>query len=150
MAPCLGSCRVRLIIAMGYTLHAPKLVPWCALFTYSQADFLRFFLLALSPCLPEAFPANGKRRKRNRSSIHYRVKIVNKKLTSIYHTRHKHFYDPIQLTIVFSPYFAIIKITKSDKIIINTHMQFPITIKIIQEEEANDAPYIAYIPEYSI
>jgi hypothetical protein len=61
---------------MGHTLHAPKLVPWCALFTYSQADFLRFFLLALSPCLLEAFPANGKRRKRNRSIIYYEIVFV--------------------------------------------------------------------------
>lgn len=29
-------------------------------------------------------------------------------------------------------------------------IQFPITIKIIKEPEAKDAPYIAYIPEFDV
>lgn len=29
-------------------------------------------------------------------------------------------------------------------------IQFPITIKIIYEKEAKDAPYVAYIPEFDI
>ena len=29
-------------------------------------------------------------------------------------------------------------------------LQFPITIKIIYEKEAKDAPYVAYIPEFDI
>lgn len=29
-------------------------------------------------------------------------------------------------------------------------LQFPITIKIIYEPEAKDAPYVAYIPEFDI
>ena len=29
-------------------------------------------------------------------------------------------------------------------------IQFPITIKILNESEAKDAPYIAYIPEFDI
>lgn len=29
-------------------------------------------------------------------------------------------------------------------------IKFPITIKIIFEEEAKDAPYVAYIPEFDI
>lgn len=29
-------------------------------------------------------------------------------------------------------------------------IKFPITIKIIYEKEAEDAPYVAYIPEFDI
>jgi len=29
-------------------------------------------------------------------------------------------------------------------------IQFPITIKIINEPEAKDAPYVAYIPEFDV
>ena len=59
--------------------------------------------------------------------------------------------QPQQYNIIIFPDYAKCDISKNwYNVTMSKTLQYPITIKILYEHDAADAPYVAYIPEFDI